>query len=158
MSVTNRCAARGANLMDRKSPGWADKINLNSLNMRQSGLCVIGQCYGNYFIGCHKLGLNGLDEIRYGFTFILSRLWSPWDKLNAAWIPLIEKRQTAKRQSFATVVIYEPRVLPAGFSFYTVPILLDSKKRILDLNQGFFFNIFSPKIAFVTTIDISISV
>jgi hypothetical protein len=43
-------------MLDRVHPGWADKININILNMDLSDRCVLGQLYGGSF-------LNGLEQI-----------------------------------------------------------------------------------------------
>jgi hypothetical protein len=44
MSVEAR-VLRGAELLDEQYPGWIDKINLGTLNLRSGDNCVLGQVY-----------------------------------------------------------------------------------------------------------------
>lgn len=43
MPTAHELVARGAELLDEKLPGWADQIDLDSLNMAVSCNCVLGQ-------------------------------------------------------------------------------------------------------------------
>lgn len=40
---------RGALHLDEHFPGWANKINLKTFNIRNAEQCVIGQLYGDYW-------------------------------------------------------------------------------------------------------------
>jgi len=40
---------RGAALLDTYEPGWADRIDLNALDMDFADQCILGQLYGDYF-------------------------------------------------------------------------------------------------------------
>jgi hypothetical protein len=48
---------RGATLLDREKPGWAEQINEAELVMKSCNDCVLGQVYGDYFVGRRTLGL-----------------------------------------------------------------------------------------------------
>ena len=50
--------ARGAELLDRRKPGWAAKINLDRLAMNSCDDCLLGQLYGNYFDGKGRLRIS----------------------------------------------------------------------------------------------------
>jgi hypothetical protein len=50
--------ARGAALLDARVPGWVDKVNEDTLNIRSMGDCVLGQVFGAYWIGVKALGLK----------------------------------------------------------------------------------------------------
>ena len=41
-------AQRGAALLDNIKPGWAQHINIASLDMNHPNDCVLGQLYGEY--------------------------------------------------------------------------------------------------------------
>lgn len=56
-------AARGANLLDEEYPGWADRIDLDRLNLSLADRCVLGQLYA------------GVDDYRYGYYAALDRFW-----------------------------------------------------------------------------------
>lgn len=47
MTVTER-VAQGAALLDAKKPGWAARINLRTLDLSDTCLCILGQLYGLY--------------------------------------------------------------------------------------------------------------
>ena len=46
MSKTIREAA---DILDEMVPGWYKKINLDTLDMGENKLCILGQVYGNYY-------------------------------------------------------------------------------------------------------------
>lgn len=51
-------AHRGAILLDRRQPDWWKKIDLRILNLRLSKLCILGQVYGDFFVGVDQLQLG----------------------------------------------------------------------------------------------------
>lgn len=62
--------AKGVALLDEQAPGWLERINLLSLEISSSDLCVLGQVYGNFHDGCDALGLCAefdADAV-YGFN------------------------------------------------------------------------------------------
>ena len=64
--------ARGAALNDRLDPGWARKIALDRLAMRECDDCIWGQLYGGYYSALDQIrsieGLEYLEPHEYGFT------------------------------------------------------------------------------------------
>ncbi len=46
----------GAQLLDSKQPGWAERINLESLDLTHYKYCILGQLYGTYGEGISELG------------------------------------------------------------------------------------------------------
>ena len=87
-------ASRGAQLLDQRVPGWFDRIDPNRLDIRYSGVCVLGQLYGGYAIGCKQLGIGFCRAVGYGFQVII--LGSP----NKAW-----RREIASRRSAAAPAV-----------------------------------------------------
>jgi len=86
-------ATRGANILDKKCPGWASGIDLDTLSMNHFDLCVLGQCCGGYKKGIRRLGLwTIVGSIGHGFFL---PWFGAWSKLKAAWFPLIKQRQQA---------------------------------------------------------------
>jgi hypothetical protein len=68
-------ARTGGELLDRRDPGWwhpdgARAIDLGTLDINSTSLCVLGQRYGDYGRGMLTLGLECVDEISepYGFS------------------------------------------------------------------------------------------
>lgn len=51
-----------AQFLDKQHPGWASKIDLNSLNMFEWNNCILGQLYGDYTKAISKLSLSGDPE------------------------------------------------------------------------------------------------
>ena len=77
--------ARGAALLDDKDPGWAAKIDVARLAMRNSCACVIGQLFKRYREGLNALGLRDANEAaEHGFDLVLL------DSLDAAVITALE--------------------------------------------------------------------
>ena len=97
MSILSRRAECGAELLDRASPGWANEIDLDRLDIGCPISCVLGQCYGDYKLGVDWLGLRSFyGAARHGFHLgVVFNILATWEKLQAAWIPLIVQRQKA---------------------------------------------------------------
>lgn len=57
MNVQER-VARGVALLDKKVPGWVDRINLATLDVGLSDRCILGQVFGGYSLGLSKLQLT----------------------------------------------------------------------------------------------------
>ena len=53
--------ARGAALLDRAAPGWAEQINLDRLAMQTCDRCILGQIYGDYALG-FRAAIAGEDS------------------------------------------------------------------------------------------------
>lgn len=97
-SVRERVAA-GAAVLDHDTPGWAQNIDLDQLDMTHGSKCVIGQTFGTYFAVIGRLsGQRGYDDqddwaMRHGFTADPDRTDpdnyyrhnQEWEELNRAW-------------------------------------------------------------------------
>jgi hypothetical protein len=60
---------RGAALLDEKSPGWREKVDPETLEMSSGCGCILGQVYGDYMGGLHRLASNWWEvaDTRLGF-------------------------------------------------------------------------------------------
>jgi hypothetical protein len=58
----------GAALLDDLVPDWYNTVDLETLNMYDPQLCVLGQVFGHYNDGNEALGLNGGGSISHGFV------------------------------------------------------------------------------------------
>lgn len=66
--------SRGASMLDRQMPGWAERINVGTLKIEGCTDCILGQVYGEFGKGAFQLlydpttpcDLYGL-AIEYGF-------------------------------------------------------------------------------------------
>ena len=65
--------AKGAALLDEMEPGWYQKIDLVTLNLRNCFSCVIGQVYGEYTENTlRSLDLDFSSDADFGFNIIYS--------------------------------------------------------------------------------------
>lgn len=107
--VTER-VTRGAALLDEKSPGWAGRINLESLNCEIYCFCILGQIYRTYWNGARKLfpsGHNDWDaKAVEAFGFYTN---GSYPMLQDAWIVAIADRVVPKTQVQA-----EAEAVPVG--------------------------------------------
>ena len=86
---------KGIKFLNEREPGWRKRIDLNTLNLANCAQCVLGQLYGEYGTGVHKLFPELGREFNYlggvlgehGFTTQTSTFGDRdhWDRLNAAW-------------------------------------------------------------------------
>lgn len=95
-------AKQGADLIEEMYPGALSRVDLDTLNMANCELCVLGQCLsdsiGTYYDKLGVLGLDRRDQYAYGF----SRRYAPmqsfganreeWGALRDAWIDEIKNR------------------------------------------------------------------
>jgi hypothetical protein len=90
---------RGAALLDEREPGWAEKIDLDTLDLSSSCGCVLGQLYlrkhprirRKYEAYERKLSELGLDNASGNFGFVT---WGGgrFENLTAAWKRAIRAR------------------------------------------------------------------
>ncbi len=62
--TAHELVAKGAALLDEKLPGWADQIDLDSLEMSDTCLCVLGQI-GKDRVNLDKLSWDGPGTTDY---------------------------------------------------------------------------------------------
>lgn len=85
---------RGIALLDKKKPGWRNKVNINELQMHDCSACILGQVFGNYGLGLKYLcGGWTFDVIKYSngfsstpFTGNKVQRKNDWDELRDEWI------------------------------------------------------------------------
>lgn len=80
MISMNASVGAGAALLDLEHKGWKDKIDCNTLRMDHESNCIIGQLYGDYFDGLHKLNIGWYGRFDLGFNAVanipqLEQLW-----------------------------------------------------------------------------------
>lgn len=94
--------SRGAALLDEKVPGWAHRINVDTLDVESGTDCIVAQLFGDYLNGINALGLSFMsdDDAAHGYnsTFdesselpIILRV-ALFDQLHALWIKEITTR------------------------------------------------------------------
>lgn len=66
MTSAERVAA-GAAWLDDHDPDWYDRIDLDTLALADCGLCVLGQAFGDYWVGLVDIDLNNWTADQFGF-------------------------------------------------------------------------------------------
>jgi hypothetical protein len=97
-----QAVTRGAALLDREFPGWAERIDLPTLDLGDCYQCILGQLFeeaaelysDGYLTGRDRLGLTFRDTVEHGF--IPRRDSSGYDDLlNEAWAAEVLRRVPA---------------------------------------------------------------
>jgi hypothetical protein len=94
LRVCERAVAQGADLLDRKNPGWAKGIDTQHLDIGSADHCICGQLYGSFRHGTAELGVTD-DSGEYGFaqpSGVSGTNAAYWEMLNSIWIGTIEAR------------------------------------------------------------------
>ena len=84
----------GMTLLDQRLPGWEDHIDLDRLDMRLFGSCILGQLYGSE-VATENLGLQITDSyqtnqvVQHGF----GSGEHSYDDLTQAWREAIKVRR-----------------------------------------------------------------
>lgn len=97
-------AEKGATLLDSKYPGWAQKINLDTLDLSGARLCVLGQLYGSSEAGCKALGTDNHRAFRPPYGFEASSIGgyaANAQKLTDEWKALIHARLKSPSEPIA---------------------------------------------------------
>jgi hypothetical protein len=95
-------ASDGAELLDRRIPGWERRVDPRSLHMTDMHRCVLGQVYGGYAEGVRELwperwhGMDGAT-ISHSHGFVVARFLGPVCVvenflLHRAWVAEIDRR------------------------------------------------------------------
>jgi hypothetical protein len=73
-------------------PDWVDEVDPRSLLMSNCSSCVLGQVYGDYYIGLEKLGIDledddeeRDDETEDGIFFGFDAIDGEYKELDEAW-------------------------------------------------------------------------
>jgi hypothetical protein len=84
MNLSSR-VAQGVALLDQVRPGWVDRIDLETLNIRNPYKCVLGQVFGNYWYAIDRFSI-GLGESHGFFSFggaEMAELTAEWRRVIA---------------------------------------------------------------------------
>lgn len=89
----------GAELFDRRRPGWADEIDVKRLNVADPSDCPLGQLYDYYRDGYEALGIgHNFAASRHGFFLsflgwlILPLRRAEYSLLSDAWVAEVRER------------------------------------------------------------------
>jgi hypothetical protein len=105
--------AKGVRYLDKHNPQWFLRINLNTLDLGEPGLCILGQCYGSFWeaLGHAVTSPSGRGRdnpwaIRYGFNVPTadSDEETPngaYEYLTFEWVPYIAVRQVREARRVA---------------------------------------------------------
>lgn len=104
-SYYQQAAARGAVRLDEACPGWWRQVT-SPLQMDTSTDCVLGQVYGEYYLG--KCQLKVRQPARHGYTLTMGRYYFgrrllAWQKLADAWSVEITARRSTENTREAPV-------------------------------------------------------
>lgn len=99
MTTATQAAAKGAALLDEEIPGWADRIDLPTLDLGSCTRCVLGQLFSSgrsgweapYALGLHHLSLSVREAVGHGFTTNSAEV--TWPQLGEAWADEVLRRQ-----------------------------------------------------------------
>ena len=90
-------AARGAAFLDGHVPGWAQRVDLDTLDMSNCRYCVLSQVAGNYRDAVQDFDIDSdLDAVALGFLRV-SGDGSSWQRLAEAWAGEIRERREPAR-------------------------------------------------------------
>ncbi len=59
---------RGMALLDERSPGWRQEIEVEFINVESPIDCPLGQVYNTYYNGLRELGLSVEESVACGFS------------------------------------------------------------------------------------------
>ncbi len=93
---------QGIAFLNEDRPGWSDRINLASLDIRSPFTCVLAQMYGDYCDGAYRLHKrrDGALSSMFGFMrceadqALVGSSDRYWKVLTEIWIEKIQKLRT----------------------------------------------------------------
>jgi len=88
----------GVAVLDELSPGWADSVDVDTLDVSNGDVCILGQLFGDYLTGCDMLHLRGDAPARCGFNVVVDKeetdaTAEAWRSLQSEWTRVIQVRQ-----------------------------------------------------------------
>lgn len=95
---------RGVSYLEKREPGWCERIQLETLRLSSGRFCVLGQLCGSYDDGLNAFALSDDTAVRLGFMLPqVAYYWEDesvdrdaWRELTEAWKDEIEEcRRTA---------------------------------------------------------------
>lgn len=91
----------GVDLLDRTKPGWHDEIDLDELNLRSPGNCVLGQLFNDFDNGRDTLRLSEDGAKRHGFICAYTDGGCECPALTPRWRERIETRRATAAKAGA---------------------------------------------------------
>lgn len=83
--------SRGIAFLDEHCPDWKNKIDLDTLDMKNCSYCVLGQVFGDWFKGKRCLEIEDQVSVDLGFDISYSYPYNyDWRRLTSAWIKALE--------------------------------------------------------------------
>ncbi len=97
MATIRERVQAGAALLDKVLPDWWDgketpTVDLEVLDMNSGTMCVLGQCFGDYRMGCGVVGVPLFENVASGF---IQEVGDDYEELTAAWETEIRNRRKA---------------------------------------------------------------
>ena len=87
----------GIKLLDTAMPGWIDKVDVSTLNMRNPEFCLLGQITGrvgsSYWRSAEVFPPGSLSVFDQGFSLNASESLLYWEELTAEWKKAIRERK-----------------------------------------------------------------
>ena len=115
---------KGALFLDRNRPGWLLHININTLDMRDDYLDILGQIFGSFLEGCNVLNIkSGAEAAGYGFEGMVdpedkgdydTLAKADYEALRVAWAITIKEHLRRRRRSARPLTL--PRVYTSSHS------------------------------------------
>ena len=87
---------RGAELLDRVRPGWADEVGLEDLDMVHCALCMLGQLFGDFDRGDRALFPGDTLQPSRDHGFFASTIVD-YRALELEWRRVIAERQAVRQ-------------------------------------------------------------
>ncbi len=98
----NAAVLKGTRWLDRNHPNWARTIDLSVLEMSSGNLCILGQCFGGFFMGLRNYTPAKIQQAEqavqlawataHGFySYNVSD--DSYERLALAWAPVVAIRQ-----------------------------------------------------------------
>lgn len=123
LTIEEKAVRRGARYLDKKVPNWFRKVKVSMLRMQYGDVCILGQCFGDYFAALKKLhprrtdlygDKNDVWGARHGFyalnghdvrsgqypgvnDAVVENNDGTWERLGLAWAPEIRARRKAAK-------------------------------------------------------------
>lgn len=101
MTITEvEVVKRGAQYLDKTDPGWENKINLDTLNLRNCHVCILGQLDSDFWEEIKRRDMTFDDAAEYGFAIHLWDSNKNWDLLTEEWKKVIVQKRRNYSKSF----------------------------------------------------------
>lgn len=93
--VASELVDAGAALLDEEVTDWLQRVNPDTLDVRWSEDCPLGQLFGGFDAGCSALRISAKHAWLFGFNAPYPHMSADYVTLTAAWCALIDARLSA---------------------------------------------------------------